>query len=41
MKGVSWNEVWGMSPMQRNKIVGFLNNVYKKREEAMTGKKTM
>lgn len=41
MKGVTWNEVWGMSPEQRNKIVKYLNKVYKEREEAMTGKRTM
>jgi hypothetical protein len=41
MKGVTWNEVWGMSPTQRNKIVQYLNKVYKAREEAMSGKKTM
>jgi len=41
MKGVTWNEAWGMSPKQRNKIVGYINKIYKDREEAQTGKKSM
>lgn len=41
MKGVTWNEVWGMSPDQRGKIIEYVNKIYKQREEAMTGKKTM
>lgn len=41
MKGVTWNEVWGMSPEQRGKIIKFVNKIYKEREEAQTGVKQM
>ena len=41
MKGVTWNEVWGMSPEQRSKIIKNVNKIYKDREEAQTGKKHM
>jgi hypothetical protein len=41
MKGVTWNEAWGMSPVQRNKIVEYVNKIYKEQEEAQTGKKSM
>ena len=37
MKGVTWNEVWGMSPEQRGKLISFVNKIYKEREEAQTG----
>lgn len=37
MKGVTWNEVWGMSPEQRGKIIRFVNKIYKEREESQTG----
>ncbi len=41
MKGVTWNEAWGMSPRQRNKIVEYINKIYKDQEEAYSGKKSM
>lgn len=41
MKGVTFNEAWGMSPLQRNKIVSYINKVYKEQEEAYTGKKSL
>jgi len=41
MKGVTWNEAWGMSPRQRNKMITYINKIYKEREEAQTGKKSM
>jgi len=41
MKGVTWNEVWGMSPEQRGKIIKFVNKIYKEREEAQTGVEQM
>lgn len=37
MKGVTWNEVWGMSPDQRVKIIKYVNNINKKREEQQSG----
>ena len=41
MKGVTWNEVWGMSPAQRSKIIQYVNKIYKDREEASSGKQQM
>jgi len=41
MKGVTLNEVWGMSPEQRGKIIKFVNKIYKEREAAQTGKQQM
>lgn len=41
MKGVTWNEVWGMSPEQRGKIIKFVNKIYKEREEAQSGQQQM
>ena len=41
MKGVTWNEVWGMSPEQRGKIIAFVNKIYKEREAAQSGKTQM
>ena len=41
MKGVSWNEAWGMSAEQRSGIIKYVNKVYQEREEAQTGKKSM
>ena len=41
MKGVTWNEAWGMSPTQRVKIIKYVNKVYKEQDEAYSGKKSM
>lgn len=41
MKGVTYNEAWGMSPRQRNKIIAYINKVYREREEAQSGKQSM
>jgi len=41
MKGVTFNEAWGMSPHQRSTIVQYINQVYKDRAEAASGKKSM
>lgn len=41
MKGVTWNEAWGMSPSQRINIIQYVNKIYKEREEAQTGKQRM
>lgn len=41
MKGVTWNEVWGMSPLQRNKMVVYINKMNKEQEEAYSGKKSL
>jgi hypothetical protein len=41
MKGVTWNEVWGMSPEQRGKIIRFVNKIYQEREASQTGKTQM
>ena len=41
MKGVTWNEVWGMSPEQRGKVIKFVNKIYKEKEEAQSGKQQM
>lgn len=41
MKGVTFNEAWGMSPQQRTKIVEYINKIYKDRAEVTSGKKTM
>lgn len=41
MKGVTFNEAWGMSPQQRNKIIIYINKMNKEQEELYTGKKTL
>ena len=39
--GVTFNDAWGMSPQQRNRIIKFVNKIYKERSEQMTGKKQL
>jgi len=41
MNGITLNEAWTLSPLQRNKMVAFLNKIYKDRAEAASGKKNM
>lgn len=39
--GLTLNEAWTLSAMQRNKITKYINRMYKEREEQLTGKKTL
>lgn len=39
--GISWLEAWSMSPLQRNKIVEYINKIMQAQEEQMTGKKQL
>lgn len=39
--GVTWTEAWTMSPMQRNKIIEYINKITRAEEEAITGKKQL
>lgn len=41
MNGVTWNDVWGMSPLQRVKIIKYVNKINKEREEQRTGQTQM
>jgi len=33
--GVTWNDAWGMSPLQRNNVIKWINEVIEKKQEAM------
>ncbi len=41
MKGVTWNEAWGMSPSQRSGIIQYVNKIYAEKEKAQSGKQQM
>lgn len=41
MKGITWDDAWGMAPRHREKIVDYINEQYKAQREAMTGKQEM
>jgi len=39
--GLTLNEAWSISHMQRNKIITYVNKIYKDQAEAASGKKHM
>ncbi len=39
--GVTWTEAWTMSPLQRNKVIEYINKIIQAEEEAITGKKLL
>ena len=41
MNGVTYNEAWGMSPIQRNNILEFILDMRKKESEAISGTQQM
>lgn len=41
MNGVSYNEAWGMSPLQRKNIIEFLTEMRKREQALISGKQHM
>lgn len=41
MNGVTYNEAWGISPLQRANIIDFIVDMKKKEVEALSSKKQM
>lgn len=41
MNGVTYNEAWGMSPLQRASIIEFIVDMRKKEAEMISGKEQM
>lgn len=39
--GITWNEVWSMSPEQRHKVAKFLTQQHKEQAKALTGQEYM
>ena len=41
MRGVTWNDVWGMSPEQRTKVIKYVNKINKQKQEQQSGQEQM
>lgn len=39
--GITWNEAWGMSADQRQKVIKFLNKKISEEQAAITGREKM